>query len=132
LTSCRYGRPIKSREGETFRAWKHRIESFGYSVEVRVLKAWEYGSPTMRERAYIVVLRQRQGVSVAEPTHAEPELAEPAGLKPWRTAAEIIDWSIPCPSIFDRKKPHVKATRRRIAKGMRSSCSRPSGRSCCT
>ena len=118
VDACRYGRPIKSREGETFRAWKRRIESFGYSVEIRVLKAWEYGSPTMRERAYIVCCSNGQAYQWPAPTHAEPERVESTGLKLWRTAAEIIDWSIPCPSIFDREKPHVPATQRRIAKGM--------------
>lgn len=115
---CSYGRPIKSRRGETFRAWKRRIESFGYSVEVRVLSAWEYGDPTMRERAFIVCCADGRPYEWPEPTHVEPERVAATGLKPWKTAAEIIDWSIPVPSIFDRKKPHVPATRRRIAKGM--------------
>ncbi|MDB6084672.1 MAG: cytosine methyltransferase, partial [Gammaproteobacteria bacterium] len=39
-------------------------------------------------------------------------------LLPHRTAAECIDWSIPCPSIFERKKPLADATLRRIAKGI--------------
>jgi DNA (cytosine-5)-methyltransferase 1 len=42
-----------------------------------------------------------------------------AGLQaPHRTAAECIDWSLPCPSIFDRKRPLAEATMRRIAKGI--------------
>lgn len=117
--TCRYGRPIKSREGETFRAWKRRIESFGYSFEVRVLKAWKYGSPTMRERAYIVCCSNGKAYRWPAPTHVEPERVAETGLKPWRTAAaDVIDWSLPVPSIFERAKPHAKATRRRIAKGM--------------
>lgn len=115
---CRYGRPIKARAGETFRAWKRRIESFGYSVDVRVLKAWEYGSPTMRERVYVACCANGKTYQWPSPTHVEPARVSETGLKPWRTAAEIIDWSIECPSIFDRAKPHVPATRRRIAKGM--------------
>jgi DNA (cytosine-5)-methyltransferase 1 len=118
LDVCNYGRPIKSRAGETFRAWMARIESFGYSVEVRTLKAWEYGSPTMRERVYIACCANGKAFAWPQPTHVVPELADKTGLKPWRTAAEIIDWSIPCPSIFDRARPHVPATRRRIVKGM--------------
>jgi DNA (cytosine-5)-methyltransferase 1 len=55
-----------------------------------------------------------------EPSHAKPDAKgkAPKGLKPWRTAAECIDWSIPCPSIFERKKPLADATCRRIAKGL--------------
>lgn len=117
--SCPYGRPIKSRLGETFRAWEKRIRSFGYSFEFRKIKAWEYGAPTTRERIYIVMRADGKPVEWPEPTHARPEDAERLGRKPWRTAAEIIDWTIPCPSIFDRKTPHVPATRRRVARGMR-------------
>jgi len=116
---CPYGRPIKSREGETFRAWERRIRSYGYSFEARTLKAWEYGAPTTRERVYIVMRADGKPFAWPAPTHARPEVAAAAGLKPWRTAAEIVDWSIPCPSIFDRKRPHVPATRQRVAKGMR-------------
>lgn len=116
--ACGYGRAIKSRAGETFRAWKARIESFGYSVEIRVLKAWEYGSPTMRERVYIACCANGKVFSWPRPSHVEPELAAKTGLKPWRTAADIIDWSLPIPSIFDRERPHVPATRRRIVKGI--------------
>jgi DNA (cytosine-5)-methyltransferase 1 len=118
IDACGYGRPIPGREGELFRAWIARIESFGYSVEVRTLKAWEYGSPTMRERVYIACCSNGKTFAWPAPSHVVPELAEKTGKKPWRTAAEIIDWSIPCPSIFDRAKPHVPATRRRIVKGM--------------
>lgn len=49
--NCPYGRPIKSRLGETFRAWQARIRSFGYSFEVKKIKAWEYGAPTTRDPA---------------------------------------------------------------------------------
>lgn len=107
---CPYGRPIKSRMGETFRAWKRRILSFGYSFEVRKLIAWEYGAPTTRPRLYIVMRSDGQPATWPAPTHTREN---------WRTAASIIDWSIPCPSVFDRKKPHVAATRRRLAKGVR-------------
>lgn len=119
VDECGYGRPIRSRAGETFRAWQLRIESFGYSVEARVLEAWEFGAPTMRKRVYVVCRSNGKAYSWPETTHVRPELVESTGKRSWRTAAEIIDWSIPCPSIFDRKKPHVPATRRRIAKGMR-------------
>lgn len=117
--NCPYGRPIKSRLGETFRAWEARIRSFGYSFEVKKIKAWEYGAPTTRERLYVVMRADGRPMQWPTPTHAQPHLAEQLGRAPWRTAADIIDWSIPCPSIFDRKKPHVPATRRRVARGMR-------------
>ncbi len=110
VDACGYGRPIKSRMGETFRAWERRVRSFGYSFEVRKLVAWEYGAPTARERAYIVMRRDGKPFAFPEPTHT---------TETWRTAAEIIDWSIPCPSIFERKRPHVPATRRRLARGVR-------------
>ena len=110
VKACPYGRPIKSRAGETFRAFEKRIRSFGYSFEVRVLKAWEYGAPTTRERAYIAMCADGKPFKFPKPTHTRDT---------WRTAAEIIDWTIPCPSVFGRKKPHVPATRRRLARGIR-------------
>lgn len=53
-------------------------------------------------------------------THGAPDSAAViAGqLQPYRTAAECIDWSIPCPSIFERKRPLAENTLRRIAKGI--------------
>lgn len=107
---CPYGRPIKSRLGKTFRAWEKRIRSFGYSFEFRKLKAWEYGAPTTRERIYIVMRADGEPTTWPKPTHTR---------ETWRTAAEIIDWTIKCPSVFERKKPHVAATRRRLARGLR-------------
>lgn len=118
-TACNYGRPIPERRGEHFQEFVAEVRSHGYSVEWRVLKAWEYGSPTTRERLHLAMRADGGEFAWPEPTHVRPELVESTGKKPWRTAAEIIDWSIPCPSIFDRKKPHVPATRRRLARGMK-------------
>lgn len=116
---CNYGRPIKERRGELFEEWRQKFIDRGYSFDRRVLTAWEYGAPTTRPRLYCVALAKGRTFAWPAATHCRPELVESTGLKPWRTAAEIIDWSIPCPSIFDRAKPHVPATRRRLAKGMR-------------
>ncbi len=116
---CEYGRPIKERRGEHFNEWVQKFRDRGYSIEWRVLVAWEYGAPTTRPRLYCVACRNGKRFKWPKATHCRPELVETTGLKPWRTAADIIDWSIPTPSIFDRKKPHVPATRRRLAKGMR-------------
>jgi DNA (cytosine-5)-methyltransferase 1 len=117
--ACEYGRPIKERRGELFNAWRAKFIARGYSFDMRTLTAWEYGAPTTRPRLYCVARRDGKAFAWPKPTHCRPELVEKTGLKPWRTAAGIIDWSIPCPSIFERAKPHVDATRRRLAKGMR-------------
>lgn len=113
---CRYGRPIRSRAGETFRAWKRKIESKGYSFEARKLVAWEYGAPTTRERVYIIMRADGHPATWPAPTHAR----EPSAARPhrWRTAADIIDWSIPCPSIFGRKKALVEKTEARLVRGV--------------
>lgn len=113
IKACGYGRPIKERRGEDFAAWRDEIISYGYSFEQRVLRACDYGAPTSRERLYIAMRADGQPFAWPEPTHG------PGRARAHRTAAEIIDWSIPCPSIFERAKPHVPATRRRLAKGMR-------------
>lgn len=107
-----HGQPIPERAGETFRAWLGQLRELGYVVEWRVLRACDYGAPTTRERLFLVARCDGQPIVWPEPTHGP-------GRLPYRTAAEIIDWSIPCPSIFGRKKPLADATLRRIAVGVR-------------
>jgi DNA (cytosine-5)-methyltransferase 1 len=113
VKNCHHARPIKERRGQTFRALVRRLERLGYVVRWWVLRACDYGAPTSRERFYLVA--RRDGIEPRCPARTHG----PGRPLPWRTAAEIIDWSIPCASIFDRAKPHVPATRRRLAKGMR-------------
>lgn len=83
----------------------------GYTVDYRVLKACDYGAPTIRKRFYLVARRDGLPIVFPEPTHGK-------GKEPYRTAAECIDWSVPCPSIFGRKKPLAANTLRRIARGL--------------
>lgn len=114
------GRPIKSKKGETFRKWKEQLESLGYEVDHRELKACDYGAPTSRKRFFLIARCDGKPIVWPEPTHAPKDTIETIyGLKQeYRTAAEIIDWSIPCPSIFERKKPLAENTLKRIAKGL--------------
>lgn len=113
-------RPCPERKGETFKKWVGQLEALGYKVEWRELRACDYGAPTIRKRLFLVARRDGLPIVWPEPTHTKPDAKgkAPKGLKPWRTAAECIDWSIPCPSIFERKKPLADATCRRIAKGL--------------
>nr|WP_310616644.1 DNA cytosine methyltransferase [Pantoea cypripedii] len=92
----------------------------GYVVEHRELRACDYGAPTIRKRFFMVMRCDGQPVKWPQPTHGDPKgLAVQSGhLKPWRTAAECIDWSIPCPSIFGRSKPLAENTMKRIARGI--------------
>src|SRR5690606_37613888 len=86
----------------------------------RELRACDYGAPTIRKRLFLIARRDGQPIVWPEPTHGDPasEAVKAKRLKPWRTAAEIIDWSLPCPSIFKRKKPLAENTLRRIARGI--------------
>ncbi|MDX1538859.1 DNA cytosine methyltransferase [Arsukibacterium sp.] len=96
------------------------IRGLGYKVEWRELRACDYGAPTIRKRLFMVARCDGQPIVWPEPTHGAPD--SPAVLAgkmlPYRTAAECIDWSIPCPSIFERKRPLAENTMRRIAKGI--------------
>lgn len=114
------GMPIKERQGEEFALWVRRIRRLGYKVEHRELRACDYGAPTSRKRLFLIARRDGRPIVWPAPTHGRPDSAEVrAGtLQPWRTAAECIDWSLPCPSIFDRKRPLKDATCRRIAAGV--------------
>ncbi|WPR95443.1 DNA cytosine methyltransferase [Klebsiella aerogenes] len=96
------------------------VKGLGYVVEYRELRACDYGAPTIRKRFFMVMRRDGQPIVWPAATHGDPK--SPAvisgKLAPWRTAAECIDWSIPAPSIFGRKKPLAENTLRRIARGI--------------
>ncbi|WP_297207373.1 DNA cytosine methyltransferase [uncultured Pluralibacter sp.] len=96
------------------------VKGLGYTVEYRELRACDYGAPTIRKRFFMVMRRDGQPIVWPEVTHGDPKSPTVlAGqLAPWRTAAECIDWSIPAPSIFDRKRPLAENTLRRIARGI--------------
>lgn len=96
-----------SEQGETL------LNGLGYKVDYKVLKACDYGTPTIRKRFYLVARRDGKPIVFPKPTHGIGK-----GLKSYRTAAECIDWSIPCPSIFGRKKELAVNTQRRIARGL--------------
>ncbi len=106
------GQPIPERAGETFEQWRGTLELLGYRLDWRVLDASEYGAPTKRKRLFLVA--RRDGLPICWP----PKTHGPK-LKPLHTAAECIDWSLPCPSIFGRKKPLAEKTLKRIAAGIR-------------
>lgn len=106
------GHPIKTRKGEEFARWCGELRLLGYSVDFRVLDASEYGAPTRRKRLFVVARYDGQPAVWPEPTHGP-------GLKPYRTAAECIDWSLPCPSIFERKRPLAEKTLWRVAQGIK-------------
>lgn len=96
------------------------IAGLGYVVDYRELRACDYGAPTIRKRFFMLMRCDGRPIVWPEPTHGDPKSLEVQSgkLKPWRTAAECIDWSIPCPSIFERKRPLADNTLRRIARGI--------------
>ena len=96
------------------------IRGLGYKVEWRELRACDYGAPTIRKRLFLVARCDGQPIVWPKATHGAPDSAAVIAkqLQAFRTAAECIDWSIPCPSIFERKKPLAENTMRRIAKGI--------------
>jgi len=107
------GMPDKLRRGDTFRRFTARLRRLGYVVEHRELRACDYGAPTIRKRLFLIARCDGQPIVWPKPTHGKGR------AHPWRTAAECIDWSIPCPSIFERKKPLAENTLKRIARGIR-------------
>jgi DNA (cytosine-5)-methyltransferase 1 len=128
-------RPCPKRKGQTFRAFVRKLQRFGYVVEWRQLRGCDYGTPelgvpaapTTRKRLFLIARCDGQPIVWPTPTHG------PGRAFPHRTAAECIDWSIPCPSIFITKRqatqlrkkygivvkrPLVVKTKRRIARGV--------------
>lgn len=102
----RKGHPVKSKAGQTFRKWLSQLEALGYAVEWRELVAADYGAPTTRKRFFLVARCDGAPIVWPEPTHAPAGSREvlEGKKKPWRSAAEVIDWSLPCPSIFDTRE----------------------------
>lgn len=114
------GKPCPKYKGETFRSFVKALRYQGYKVEWRVLRACDYGAPTIRKRFFLIARRDGLPISWPIATHGDPKDkgVQKGLLKPYRTAAECIDWSIECPSIFDRKRPLVDATLKRIFNGL--------------
>jgi DNA (cytosine-5)-methyltransferase 1 len=115
------GHPDPTKRGKTFRHWIGEIRRHGYNVEWRVLDAADYGAPTRRRRLFIIARRDGQPIVWPTPTHGK-------GRLPFRTAADCIDWSLPCHSIFlseaegkavGAQRPLAEKTMWRIAQGLK-------------
>jgi DNA (cytosine-5)-methyltransferase 1 len=122
LARCSYGQPIAGKAGTTFRRWFGRMRRLGYVGEWRVLHAHHYGAPTNRKRLFLVFRRDGLPIAWPAPTHGP-------GLLPYRTAADCVDWTLPCYSIFMTpaevkaqglkiRRPLAAPTMRRIAYGL--------------
>lgn len=105
------GKPVRACKGQDFRRWVGEITAEGYNVEWREMRACDFGAPTNRKRLFVAAARGK-AIVWPEPTHGP-------GRIPYRTAADCIDWSIACPSIFGRKRPLVEKTLARVARGIR-------------
>lgn len=126
-------RPIKSKQGQTFRKFISQLEGLGYVVEYRELIAADYGTPTMRKRFFLVARCDGKPIVWPEPTHgpADSEEVKKGLLKPYIGAYTQLDFSLPCPSIFDtaeeiKEKYGIRAVRplapktmERIARGLK-------------
>lgn len=112
-------KPLKSRRGETFKAWLESIRAQGYRAEARVLRCADYGDATTRERLFVLAVEDRKQIRWPDPTHSpsgERDLFG-CGAKRWRSAAECIDWELEGTSIFNRKKLLSPNTNLRIYAG---------------
>ena len=127
----RKGKPVKKLAGTTFQKFIGQLRALGYTVEWRELVAADYGAPT-RRRLVLIARCDGRAIVWPERIHAPRDSAEVRSgkLLPWRSAAEIIDWSLPCPSIFATKdeiserygisavRPLADNTLRRIIRGV--------------
>lgn len=125
--------PIKSKQGDTFRKFIKQLEDLGYTVEYRSLVAADYGAPTMRKRFFLIARCDGKPIVWPAPTHAkaDSEAVKAGLLKPYVGACTQIDFSLPCPSIFDTSeeikekygvramRPLAEKTMQRIARGLK-------------
>lgn len=128
----RKGKPVKSKSGQTFRKWKQQLSDLGYTIDHRELVAADYGAPTTRKRFVLVARCDGNPICWPERTHAPRDsvAVKDGKLLPWRSAAEIIDWTIPGYSIFESKqeimerygvkvvRPLAENTMRRVIRGV--------------
>ena len=128
----RKGRPVRKKAGQTFRKWISQLSALGYDIKHRELTAADYGAPTTRKRFVLIARCDGQPIRWPERTHAPADHPDTiAGkFKPWRSAAEIIDWTVPMYSVFDSKeeirrrygvnavRPLAENTLRRIIRGV--------------
>lgn len=126
-------RPIKAKQGVTFRKFISQLEDLGYVVEFRELVAADYGAPTMRKRFFMIARCDGKPIVWPEPTHApaDSEAVKAGLLEPYVGAYTQLDFSLPCPSIFDtaeeiKEKYGIRAVRplapktmERIARGLK-------------
>lgn len=125
--------PIKAKQGKTFERFVQQLRELGYEVEFRELIAADYGAPTMRKRFFMIARCDGKPIVWPEPTHgpADSEEVKAGLLKPYVGAYTQIDFSRPCPSIFDTSeeikekygiravRPLAKKTMDRIARGLK-------------
>lgn len=125
--------PIKSKQGETFRKFVQQLTDLGYEVEFRELVAADYGAPTMRKRFFMIARCDGKPIVWPEPTHApaDSDKVKAGLLKPYVGAYTQLDFSLPCPSIFDTSeeikekygiravRPLAPKTMERIARGLK-------------
>ena len=118
-------KPLKSKAGVLFKNFIASLKALNYSVDYKIINCANYGDPTTRQRLFILAKRGRHKITFPDFTHSETGCD---GLfrnyKKWIPAKDIIDWSIPGKSIFNRKKPLVPNTIRRIQKGLLKYCSK--------
>lgn len=126
-------RPIKAKQGHTYHKFISQLHDLGYEVQTRELVAADYGAPTMRKRFFMIARCDGKPIVWPEPTHgsADSEKVKAGILKPYVGAWTQIDFSLPCPSIFDtaeeiREKYGIRAVRplapktmERIARGLK-------------
>lgn len=125
--------PIKSEQGKTFEKFISQLEDLGYEVQFKELVAADYGAPTMRKRFFMIARCDGKPIVWPEPTHAPADsiLVKTGVLKPYEGAYTQIDFSKPCPSIFDTSeeikekfgiravRPLAPKTMERIARGLK-------------
>ena len=126
-------RPIKAKSGYTYRKFLRQLKDLGYEVQTKELVAADYGAPTMRKRFFLIARCDSKPIIWPTPTHAprDSEVVKAGMMEPYIGAYTQIDFSRPCPSIFDTKdeiwekygiraqRPLAENTMRRIAKGLK-------------
>ena len=114
------GKPVSKDQGSDYLRWVHKVQSYGYNFDWRVLNAADFGAYTSRKRFFGQFAQIGLPIAFPIPTYAKN--GDEGGLfsvyHKWKPVREVLDFSDEGESIFGRKKPLCEKTLERIYAGL--------------
>ena len=114
------GKPVSKDQGSDYLRWVHKVQSYGYDFDWRILNAADFGAYTSRKRFFGQFAQKGFPIAFPVPTYAKN--GDEGGLfscyHKWKPVREVLDFTDEGESIFGRKKPLCEKTLERIYAGL--------------